>query len=58
MPEPSGTEPPTNPVLPPWGTTAAPDAEHHASTAATSSVDAGRTTAAARPTKRPVQSRS
>ena len=55
---PAGTPPPTRPVLPPWGTTATSCSLHHARTAATSSVEPGRTTAAARPTNRPVQSRS
>ena len=41
----SGTEPPTRPVLPPWGTRAVPLAAQAATTAATSSVEPGRTTA-------------
>ena len=41
----SGTPPPTSPVLPPWGTTARPARVQQASTAATCSVSAGRTTA-------------
>ena len=54
----SGTDPPTRPVLPPWGTTAAPASPHARSTAATSSTAPGRTTAGVDPTKRPVQSRT
>src|SRR5581483_1688836 len=51
-----GTPPPTRPVLPPWGTTGRPAVDSAAMTAAASSVLPGRTTAAARPAKRPVQS--
>ena len=51
-----GTDPPTSPVLPPCGITAAPAAAQARSTATTSSVDAGRTTASASPRQRPVQS--
>ena len=54
---PRGTPAPTSPVLPPCGTTAAPCSAQARSTAATSAVSAGRTTARARPPKRPVQSR-
>ena len=53
---PRGTDPPTSPVLPPWGTTPTPASVHARSTAATSSVDAGRTTASAVPDQRRVQS--
>ena len=52
----SGTDPPTSPVFPPWGTTAAPCALHARSTAATCSVSAGATTAGVLPRNRPVQS--
>ena len=52
----SGTPPPTRPVLPPWGTTGRPASCRRAMTAATSAVLPGRTTAAAFPAKRPVQS--
>ena len=55
-PEPSGTPPPTSPVLPPCGTVATPASWHAVTTAATSSVDPGRTTASARPAWTPVQS--
>jgi FAD/FMN-containing dehydrogenase len=53
-----GTAPPTSPLLPPCGTTATPAAWHARNTAATSAVDAGRTTANATPRNRPVQSTS
>ena len=49
VPDESGTAPPQSPVFPPWGTTATPASRHSATTAATSSVLPGRTTAAARP---------
>ena len=58
VPLPSGTPAPTRPVPPPRGTTAMRCAVAARSTALTSSVPAGRTTARARPTNRPVQSRS
>ena len=51
-----GTEPPTSPVLPPCGMTAAPAAAQARTTAITSSVEAGRTTASASPCQRRVQS--
>ena len=54
----SGTPPPTRPVLPPCGTTLAPWAAQARTTAATSAVLAGRTTASARPWKRLRQSSS
>jgi len=50
---PSGTPPPTSPVLPPWGTTGSPAWAQMRTTAATSSVEPGRTTAAQAPWKRP-----
>ncbi len=46
------------PVLPPWGTMGVPCAAHWRTTAATSWVWRGRTTAKARPGWRPRQSRS
>ena len=48
-PESSGTAPPLMPVLPPCGTTATPAAWVADSTAATSAVLPGRTTASGRP---------
>ncbi len=48
-PSSEGTAPPTMEVLPPCGTTATPSRAHSASTAATSAVSAGRTTAGVRP---------
>jgi hypothetical protein len=45
----SGTEPPTKPVLPPCGTIGVPFAAQALTTAATSAVEPGRTTANARP---------
>ena len=56
LPDASGTPPPTSPVLPPCGTTATPAPAQAATTAATSSVEPGRTTARARPAWVPVQS--
>ena len=47
----SGVPPPTRPVLPPCGTTATFSAAHSPTTAATSPVLAGRTTASALPAK-------
>ena len=47
---------PTIPVFPPCGTIAAPCSAQARTTATTSAVSAGRTTARARPEKRPVQS--
>ena len=44
----NGTEPPTRPVLPPWGTTATRAASHVRTTRATSSTSRGRTTAGVR----------
>ncbi len=49
VPESSGTPPATRPVLPPCGTIATPAAWQAVTTAATSAVDPGRTTASARP---------
>jgi hypothetical protein len=49
LPLSSGTDAPTSPVLPPCGTSDAPCSRHAATTPATSAVDAGRTTASARP---------
>ena len=45
----SGTPPPTSPVLPPWATMRTPAAAQARTTAATSAVEPGRTTASARP---------
>ena len=53
---PRGTDPPTSPVLPPWGTTPTPASAQARSTPATSAVEAGRTTASAVPDQRRVQS--
>ena len=53
---PAPTPPPTRPVFPPCGTTGRPASVHRASTAATSAVSRGRTTAGVCPWKRPVQS--
>src|SRR5712691_7660733 len=55
-PPPAGTEPPTSPVFPPCGTNGTEWVSHHDTTAATSAPSPGRTTAAARAWKRPVQS--
>ena len=44
VPESSGTEPPTRPVLPPCGTIGTRCSAHSATTRATSSVLLGRTT--------------
>src|SRR5919201_184205 len=52
----NGTEPPTRPVFPPWGTTATHASLHSRNTAATSSTVPGRTTAGVEPQNRPVQS--
>ena len=49
----NGIEPPTRLVLPPCGTIACPASWQSPTTAATSSVLAGRITAAALPVKRP-----
>ena len=50
----SGTEPPTRPVLPPWGTMAhAGGGRRRRTTAATSSTSPGRTTAGVEPTEAP-----
>jgi hypothetical protein len=49
VPESSGVEAPTRPVLPPWGTIGAPTAAQAATTRATSAVEPGRTTQRARP---------
>jgi hypothetical protein len=49
VPEPSGTEAPHRLVLPPWGTIGMRSSASSVTTRATSSVLAGRTTAAARP---------
>ena len=58
VPLPSGTDPTDRPVLPPCGTMDAPCAAQARTTAATSAVLAGRTTAKALPCSRPRQSRS
>ncbi len=54
----SGVEPTDRPVLPPWGIMATPAAAQTLTTAATSWVEPGRTTASALPCMRPRQSRS
>ena len=54
----SGVEPTTMPVLPPWGTMLTPAAAQAFTTAATCSVEAGRTTARALPRSRLRQSSS
>ena len=51
-----GTPPPTRPVLPPCGTTAAPESAQRPTTAATCWASAGRATSKASPRNRPVQS--
>src|SRR5580693_7238968 len=51
-----GTDPPTRPVLPPCGTTAAPCSAQARSTAATWAVDPGRTAHSASPAYLRVQS--
>ena len=51
-----GTEPPTSPVRPPWGSTGSSASVQIRTTAATSSVLPGRTTASTGPAKRPDQS--
>ena len=53
---PAGTDPPTSPVFPPWGSIGTPAAVHALAMAETSSVFAGRTTHSAGPWKRRVQS--
>ena len=53
---PAPAPPPTWPVFPPCGTTGRPASVHRVSTAATSAVSRGRTTAGVCPWKRPVQS--
>ncbi len=52
----SGIAPPQSPVLPPWGTTPTPAAEHSLTTAATSSVEAGDTMIKVCPLIRPRRS--
>ena len=52
----TGTEPPTRPVLPPWGTTASRRASQYLKIALTSAVDAGRSTTRARPSHLDIQS--
>ncbi|MNT47237.1 hypothetical protein D3C72_1839350 [compost metagenome] len=56
VPEVSGVDPTTRPVLPPCGTMAVPLAAQALTTAATSSVEPGRTTARALPCSRRRQS--
>ena len=58
LPLASGTEPPTSPVLPPWGTMLVPCSAHSSTTCATSAVLPGRTTASALPCQRLRQSTS
>jgi len=56
VPDSSGTEPTTSPVLPPWGTIDTRASEQAFTTSATSCVLPGRTTASALPRARLRQS--